>query len=273
MSYNDPWAVLGLMRDGATEGDVKAAYAEKLKVTRPDDDPAGFMALRAAFENARAQLRWAAEDAEYDGVEDYNDDEAVYSANARDSDIEPAQQTDPPTALRLVSEVLEGLKSPWVGSSKLGINALLDRTEADSVDVFQSFSDEMLYTVYQATTTDDGSVGIPDWLNLTVLQSLDDHFGWSRQSTAHNWSMRNMITHLEKVRRVLRDRELAPRHIRRRAHKAGYEPPPLPISDTRRAAKAGKSDEKRSISCSGVILLILGFMGLINLLNLIATGQ
>lgn len=49
-----PWSVLGL---GAT-GDavaIKRAYAVLLKRTRPDDDPAGYQALRAAYDAALAQ--------------------------------------------------------------------------------------------------------------------------------------------------------------------------------------------------------------------------
>jgi hypothetical protein len=49
----DPWQVLGIAptRDQA---EIRRAYAERLKATRPDIDPAGFRALRDAFEAARA---------------------------------------------------------------------------------------------------------------------------------------------------------------------------------------------------------------------------
>jgi hypothetical protein len=49
----DPFKRLGLKRATATQADVKAAYARLLKVTRPEDDRDAFMALRAAFEEAR----------------------------------------------------------------------------------------------------------------------------------------------------------------------------------------------------------------------------
>ncbi len=50
----DPFKLLGLKRATATEAEVKAAYAALLKTTRPEDDRDAFLALRAAFTNARA---------------------------------------------------------------------------------------------------------------------------------------------------------------------------------------------------------------------------
>lgn len=55
--YSDPFALLGLDPNTATDADVRKAYAARLKVTRPEDDREGFMALRAAFEDARSEVR------------------------------------------------------------------------------------------------------------------------------------------------------------------------------------------------------------------------
>jgi hypothetical protein len=57
VSLTDPFRALGLTRKTATEANVKAAYARLLKVTRPEDDRAAFMALRQAFESARVLAR------------------------------------------------------------------------------------------------------------------------------------------------------------------------------------------------------------------------
>lgn len=57
MSSTDPFKLLGLDRATATEADVKRAYAKKLKETRPEEDRAGFMDLRAAFTAARGAAK------------------------------------------------------------------------------------------------------------------------------------------------------------------------------------------------------------------------
>jgi hypothetical protein len=54
---SDPFRLLGLDGKTATDADVRRAYAERLRRTRPEDDRDGFMALRDAFERARQSLR------------------------------------------------------------------------------------------------------------------------------------------------------------------------------------------------------------------------
>jgi len=61
---SDPFELLGLNPRTATDADVRRAYAERLKVTRPEDDRAGFVALRQAFEQARERVRWRGDDFE-----------------------------------------------------------------------------------------------------------------------------------------------------------------------------------------------------------------
>lgn len=49
-----PWSILGI-EPTSDRSAVRRAYAARLKHTNPEDDPAGFMALRAAFEAALHQ--------------------------------------------------------------------------------------------------------------------------------------------------------------------------------------------------------------------------
>jgi len=54
--------VLGLDAPPADRKAVKRAYSKMLKVTRPEDDPDGFMRLRDAHDQALNILKWRAED-------------------------------------------------------------------------------------------------------------------------------------------------------------------------------------------------------------------
>lgn len=55
------WHTLGLEAAHADIVAVKRAYALKLRVTRPDDDPDAYQRLREAYERAQAELRWRRE--------------------------------------------------------------------------------------------------------------------------------------------------------------------------------------------------------------------
>lgn len=57
--------ILGLDAPPADRKAVKRAYSKMLKVTRPEDDPDGFMRLRDAHDQALNILKWQSEDAAY----------------------------------------------------------------------------------------------------------------------------------------------------------------------------------------------------------------
>jgi hypothetical protein len=62
------WSLLGVKR-GATERDIKVAYAKRLKVTRPEDDPEAFQRLVEARNEALAKASRRVEVAPRNGEE------------------------------------------------------------------------------------------------------------------------------------------------------------------------------------------------------------
>ncbi len=102
MSFEDPFHYFELSRKDATAADVKRAYAKRLKVTRPDDDPAEFMRLRKNFESALNSIKWRDED-RANGYDDAYEDE--------DESDETEALVEPP-ATSPVSAAPEPVRAP-----------------------------------------------------------------------------------------------------------------------------------------------------------------
>jgi hypothetical protein len=177
--------ILGIGPD-ADERTIKRAYAAKLRVTRPEEDPQGFQALNEAY---RAALAWrSARDAEaFDGsaepdvdVEDPADNTVVEADNATGEHF--TSETTPETTPDAASPPpLETTPSAPAASSD---DATESKNEGESFDVERFFDD-----CFAAAHDGDPRV-IDRWLNAQpILWSLQ------HKATIGHWLLRAMHEH------------------------------------------------------------------------------
>jgi len=213
---SDPFDLLGLDRAAATDADVRRAYAERLKATRPEDDRAGFMALRAAFERARSEVRWRNEE-DYD---DADEDDGAAEAEAApletaldDSEVPYEDFGDPlppeeaafdariRSAMDDLVDVLTG--SPF-GPSPARIREVIDRDEVSGLEEYQTMQWQVRQLLCDRTgfNLDPQEIRRPDWLTLAVFDLLDGYYGWTRQPTTNGYE-RRLNDWLARVRKEL----------------------------------------------------------------------
>lgn len=226
---SDPFRLLGLDRKSATEADVRRAYAERLKLTRPEDDRAGFMALRAAFEQARSEVRWREQ---YGDEESYKDEEAYddhadapppdaakepgTDANAAqlsaEEDVEPhhpdtvhsevMEYEDSTT--RAMDALVDVLTAGPFGVSVKQVMAIVEADEVSGIEDYQALQWQVRGFLCDRTgyNLEPPELRRPDWLTLEVFDALDGYFGWTRQPVTHAW-VRKMNDWLVHVRRQI----------------------------------------------------------------------
>jgi hypothetical protein len=221
---SDPFQLLGLDRATATEADVRRAYAERLKVTRPEDDRAGFMALRAAFEHARESVRWREQYGEDDPYDDYEEDDDESGAPATagsethdgaltlapDSEPEPAYEPEPQDTDeqafearidRAMDRLVDLLTATGFEPDLKTLRARLEDNEVAGIDEFQALQWRVRQLLCDRTgyNLEPQQIRRPMWLTLEVFDTLDHFYGWTTQPTTHPY-VRRLNDWLAKVR-------------------------------------------------------------------------
>lgn len=225
---SDPFALLGLDRNTATEADIRKAYAERLKVTRPEDDREAFMALREAFERARQESLWRAEYSdEYD--EEDEEQDAIFL------DMEASAPLDGPVYAdtenqniefhHSVAEFVRTLENAPKNTDLAGLAAnLTNDPRYFSIDDFAELGASLrtylclktgmeerlsrlpLPNRYWASWRDIWQFDVayfdrhwPAWLTPEVFDILDQSYSWTR-STNFRRSERLSVDWLKQVR-------------------------------------------------------------------------
>lgn len=262
MSSHDPFEFFGLDRKSATLAELKTAYAQRLKTTRPDEDRDGFMALRDAFEGARREIEWREqygddddgawdeEGWEEEERDDSSGEQELHAAEADTSspvldDIEPLDENAAPqiepvesgfepqvSAVDQAMEDIEALtKSPFASSSFKPWEAILERDDLQPIDEYQDFSNRLRWFVCNATgyNSEEQVIDTPPWLSMAVFKGLCEHFSWHRSHSTDQW-VAHQTQWLYRLDQHLTTKEDAPeveQRMARRARRKGKSAPDI----------------------------------------------
>jgi len=210
--------VLGLDAPPKDRREVKKAYSKQLKITRPEDDPEGFMLLRDAHDHALNIIAWEAQqeaipetqDAAVQSdagltLADMIDDKDPSSEHTVDDTIEsptsyaigavpsldaPVQtQAAPPPPPPLNQDILDLLENSESRNNRENWNILFRKARALDIDDYVDFERLLLHHIldvhgfYDETNAQvDQPEKLPKLLSPSITASLFKTMQWDKVS-------------------------------------------------------------------------------------------
>jgi len=202
------WTTLGLARTGDV-GEIRRAYARKLKATDVDADPDAFIALREALNRALDEAAWAAVPEE--GEDEERADGHGFAGTVESlpppaplDDMAAAPDDIPDTPFSILDRLLfagEDAPPPDPDALAAAVGAVLDHPDMDHVDRSAGIENWLAETLYYSIPRSD-----------PVIPMVVDHFRWDAQ--AGQWDQHWLFEDLVRRREAfdLLDRLADPRH-------------------------------------------------------------
>ncbi|MBL8769873.1 MAG: hypothetical protein JNK30_00705 [Phenylobacterium sp.] len=225
MTPEEVWAELGLAATADTRS-VRRAYAQRLKVTHPEDDPEAFKRLRSAYEAAMA---WAEHGPKAAEAVQGESEPRPPSASEAASSPETSPETSPEAEARDPFEehwaacraLIDRARSGGASDADLtaALDAILKSPVLDHLEVFQHTGVGLARALLELSPKAD-----------VLVWPVLDHFGWRRAGQL-GWASLPEVDALRELGRTVTDRA----EVRdTRAYQLLTSPPPRKESrDTR----------------------------------------
>ncbi len=143
------WDILGLEGPTTDSKAIKKAYARKLKTVRPDEDQAGFMALRDAFDRAKNYSKYSEEksflaissdqvnvEVKLDRDPELPQKISVLDEPEEPSFVEPAEPSFVDVVIKRINAILD---NPWAANDINSWHVLFEDPMLETIDARTDF--------------------------------------------------------------------------------------------------------------------------------------